>query len=78
MARERELEQSNYFLYLYLCLYLCQAVLREVMQPAAGPNQVEDCGNPWLVLVLVLVQMQGQVEVQVQQRAVSLTVGVVN
>ena len=36
MAREQELEQLNHFL--SLCLYLYQAVSREVMQPAAGPN----------------------------------------
>ena len=74
--QEQEQEQSGYFLYLYL--YLDHAVLKEVMQPTAEPNEEEDADNVLqvLVLVLVLVQMEVQAEeqVQVQQRPVFLDV----
>jgi hypothetical protein len=61
MAKEQPQEQ--YILYLFLCLCLYRVLLREVMQPGAEPDELEDFGT---VLVLVLVQMQVQVEVQEQ------------
>ena len=70
MAREQQ-EPSNCFLYLYLYLYLYQAVSREAVQPAAGPNWLEDGGNPTPVLDQTLVQAE------VQQKPVSLVVGAV-
>ena len=74
LEQEQEQKQSGYFLYLYLYLYY--AVLKEVMQPTAEPNEEEDSGNVLWVLVLVLVQMEVQAEeqVQVQQRPVFLDI----
>jgi hypothetical protein len=63
MAKEQQ--QEHYILYLCLCLCLYHVQLREVMQPVAEPDELEDFGTV-LVLVLVLVQMQVQVEVQEQ------------
>jgi hypothetical protein len=61
MAKEQQ--QEHYILYPCLCLCLYHVLLREVMQPVAEPDELEDFGT---VLVLVLVQMQVQVEVQEQ------------
>jgi hypothetical protein len=55
MAKEQQ--QEHYILYLCLCLCLYHVQLREVMQPVAEPDELEDFGTV-LVLVLVLVQMQ--------------------
>jgi hypothetical protein len=70
--QEQEQEQSGYFLYLYL--YLDHAVLKEVMQPTAEPNEEEDADNVLQVLVLVQMEVQAEEQVQVQQRPVFLDV----
>ena len=61
MAMEQQ--QKNYIL--CLCLYLYHVGLREVMQPVAEPDELEDLNT---VLVLVLVHVQMQVQVGVQER----------